>query len=90
MAFIRAKYNRSGNVSYHVVRSVRDGKRVKQVMLVSLGDFDSIGDAIADLEKFRKAIAETARVYKPAAKLYVEAVDKLRKLRAIQEETGLP
>ena len=51
MAFIRKKQNRSGRTTYQLVRSVRQGGKVRQVMLAGLMYDSTIAGAIATLRK---------------------------------------
>jgi hypothetical protein len=59
MAYIRKKRCQSGgrDLVYHfVVRSVRDGRRVKQVTLATLSQCETITARIADREQCRDAV----------------------------------
>lgn len=92
MAFIRTKKNKSGNLSYHVVQSKRDGSKVRQEMLCYLGSSPTIGEAIAAAENRERQFRTWAK-YSPCPARYAAQIARastaLAKLRGVQEATGL-
>jgi hypothetical protein len=92
MAFIRKKNNRSGTTTYHVVRSVREGKRVKQIVLTSLAECETIAARLDELkahqDQFRAMTALVGPSRNPKLELAVE--QEIRLLKRLQQEYGLP
>lgn len=94
MAFIRRKRTSAGYV-YQVVRSVREGSRVRQQVLCSLGHWATIGKALevehaalAQLERFaamRQPGLESP--YLTAALPVARA--RVAELERVQRETGV-
>jgi hypothetical protein len=87
VAFIRKKQNSSGNNTYQVVRCVRQGGKVRQVMLAGLMYSSTITAAIATL-KDRLAYERTSRA--PDARARAGAMEQqIARLEEIRRETGL-
>lgn len=83
MAFIRKKRGGSGKLSYQVVESVREGRRVRQRVLACLMYSPTIGEAVAWCEAFC-ANAMTSQKWRDHYR------SRLELLRKVQAETGLP
>jgi len=102
MAFIRHKFNNSGTVSYHVVQTFREGARVRHKTLASLGESPTIAAKIEELKSYGELIQELGdkgtsiselSLFPEGRKLmkqYLDSRAEERKLKAIQEATGLP
>jgi hypothetical protein len=88
MAFIRRKRTSAGHV-YQVVRSVRDGQHVRQIVLCSLGAWATVGAA---LQRERRQLVATERL--PGRSSWVEAQltqhrARIAELERVQRETGV-
>jgi hypothetical protein len=79
MAFIRKKVTPSGYTIYQVVRSYREGRKVRQKVLASLGYDATIAAAIQTLE--------TPNLYGWRRDGWARRKEELL---AIQQQTGLP
>ncbi len=93
MAFIRHKINRTGTVSHHVVRTFREGSRVRHQTLISLADSPTIADRLEVLREEAEMYQEIKHIPILSRQCHMKALDvltQIRKLKAIQEETGLP
>jgi hypothetical protein len=82
VAFIRKKQTSAGTV-YQVVESWREGKKVRQRVLVSLMHDNTIGAALRTVEK---RIAHPGTPADWRERWLALAV----RLRAVRRETGLP
>lgn len=88
MAFIRRKRTSAGHV-YQVVRSVRDGDRVRQELLCSLGRWATVSAAL-DWE--RHGLAHIAALPGTSPWTTSETVRyqaRIAVLEAVQRETGV-
>jgi hypothetical protein len=83
MAFIRRKRTTTGEV-YQVVRSYRDGDRVRQQVLCSLARHPTIGAAIAAVDHHIRYFEQHGY---PVADVWPL---RRQRLQALQRETGLP
>jgi hypothetical protein len=81
MAFICKKKNRNCLPLYRVVRSVREGKRVKQIMIAYLGRNATIEGRLRDLRWKAKTGWHWQQWY---------FTSEIEKLEALQKETQLP
>lgn len=93
MAFIRHKVNHSGTVSYHVVRTFREGPRMRHQTLMSLADSPTIADRLEVLREEADFYQEIKHIPILSRRCHQKALDvlvQIRKLKAIQTETGLP
>jgi hypothetical protein len=93
MAFIRRKVNHSGTISYHVVRTFREGAKVRHQTLISLADSPTIADRLEVLREeadFYQEIKHIPILSRQCHKKALDVLSQIRKLKAIQKETSLP
>jgi len=93
MAFIRRKVNRTGTISYHVVRTFRDGARVRHQTLISLAGSPTIADRLEVLREDADQYQEIKHIPVLSRKCHERALavlTQIRHLKAIQKQTGLP
>lgn len=93
MAFIRRKVNHSGTTSYHVVRTFREGSRVRHQTLISLADSPTIADRLEVLREEADWYQEIKHIPILSRQCHQKALNvltQIRHLKVIQKETGLP
>jgi hypothetical protein len=88
VAFIRRKKTTAGFV-YQVVRTERVDGKVRQHVLLSLGRSPTMGAVIAERERYSQS-QEQYGDNKYARLNIQQAQDTIRRLKALQQETGLP